>query len=55
MPVPKGKERAYGAIVGKHINDGKDPAEAKDLADRALKHLDKKQARKMSRKYPGRT
>jgi len=36
MPVPKGKEKQYGMIVGKNINAGKSLAEAKDIADSAV-------------------
>lgn len=38
MPVPPDKQKLYGKIVGKNIHDGKDPEEAKDIADRAIKH-----------------
>lgn len=38
MPVPKGKQKVYGAIVGKNINTGKSMEESKNIADRAVKH-----------------
>ena len=38
MPVPKGKQKKYGKIVGANINRGKSLEEAKDIADRAVKH-----------------
>jgi hypothetical protein len=37
MPVPKSKEKLYGKIVGKNINEGKSVSEAKNIADRAVK------------------
>jgi hypothetical protein len=36
MPVPKGKEKLYGKIVGVNINRGRSLAAAKDIADRAV-------------------
>ena len=36
MPVPKGKEKLYGKIVGANINRGKSLEDAKDIADRAV-------------------
>lgn len=38
MPVPKSKQKAYGVIVGKNINEGKSLEESKGIADRAVKH-----------------
>lgn len=38
MPVPKKKQRIYGIIVGKNINEGKSLEAAKNIADRAIKH-----------------
>lgn len=37
MPVPKSKQKLYGKIVGKNINDGKSLEQAKDIADKAVK------------------
>lgn len=37
MPVPKSKQKKYGMIVGKNINEGKSLEAAKDIADRAIK------------------
>lgn len=37
MPVPKGKERIYGVIVGKNINEGQSLTQAKHIADKAMK------------------
>ena len=37
MPVPKGKEKLYGMIVGANINRGKSLEAAKTIADRAVK------------------
>jgi hypothetical protein len=51
MPVPKHKQEAYGVIVGKNINSGKDLDESKDIADRAMKHINRGEARSMSKKY----
>lgn len=38
MPVDKKKQKAYGVIVGKNINEGKSLEESKKVADRAIKH-----------------
>lgn len=46
MPVPKKKQRIYGIIVGKNINEGKSLETAKDIADRAIKHEPKKKKKK---------
>ncbi len=40
MPVPKDKQALYGKIVGHMMNKGKSLDEAKDIADRAIKHHD---------------
>lgn len=37
MPVPKKQRELYGKIVGHMINQGKSPAEAKNIADAAIK------------------
>ena len=37
MPVPKGKRRKFGLIVGRMINLGKSPRQAKRIADRAIR------------------
>ena len=37
MPVPKGKQKAYGVIVGAMINKGKSLGKAKKIADKAVK------------------
>lgn len=42
MPVPKGKKKVYGRIVGANINRGLSLEEAKDIADRAVKHKEVK-------------
>lgn len=36
MPVPKDKEKLYGMIVGKNINEGKSLEASKNIADRAI-------------------
>ena len=36
MPVPKGKQKLYGKIVGANINKGKSMDQAKDIADEAV-------------------
>lgn len=36
MPVPKGKQKAYGVIVGAMINKGKSLGKAKKIADKAI-------------------
>jgi hypothetical protein len=36
-PVPKNKQKTYGKIVGKNINEGKSLEESKDIADEAVK------------------
>jgi hypothetical protein len=38
MPVPKGKKKVFGIIVGANINRGKSLAQAKTIADKAIKH-----------------
>jgi len=38
MPVPKKKQELYGKIVGHMQNLGKSLEEAKNIADRAIKH-----------------
>jgi len=44
MPVPKGKQKLYGKIVGKNINEGKSLEKSKDIADRAV--VSKKKGKK---------
>lgn len=36
MPVPKDKEKLYGKVVGKNINEGKSMEQAKQIADKAV-------------------
>ena len=50
MPVPKGKQKLYGKIVGANINRGKSLAEAKRIADRAVKAKPRKRKKKAKRK-----
>lgn len=55
MPVPKKKQKVYGVIVGAMRNKGKSLEEAKDIADRAVKHKEvvksaEKTLRKKSKK-----
>lgn len=38
MPVPKGKKKAYGVIVGAMQNKGKSLSQAKKIADKAIKN-----------------
>lgn len=37
MPIPPGKAKLYGKILGKNINLGKSPAQAKAIAEAAIK------------------
>lgn len=37
MPVPKKKQKLYGKVIGHMINTGKSQAEAKNIADKAVK------------------
>lgn len=46
MPVPKGKEKLYGKIVGANINRGKTLSQAKSIADRAVVSKKKKKSKK---------
>lgn len=50
MPVPKGKQKIYGRILGRMINSGKSKDEAKDIADRAVKHKEVKDSNLKSKK-----
>jgi len=46
MPVPKGKQKLYGKIVGKNINEGKSLEKAKGIADRAVAKAPQKSKKK---------
>lgn len=37
MPVPKGKEKLYGKVIGSCYNQGGSKAKCKSRADRAVK------------------
>lgn len=37
MPVPKGKKKAYGVIIGAMLNKGKSKKAAKAIAEKAMK------------------
>lgn len=37
MPIPKGKAKLYGKILGHNLNLGKSRAEAKSIAEAAVR------------------
>lgn len=53
MPVPAGKKKMYGVIMGANINRGKSKAQAKAIAEKAMmdpKVSDKKLKKKKKSK-----
>ena len=50
MPVPKNKQKSYGVIVGANMNRGMTLDEAKNIADRAIKHKEVSD-KKLDKKY----